>query len=279
MPLPWQKAVMFNNDAAMVVKAAVPYAGPGDIETFLMWWGLRAYKNSVIGNAVADIFCVTANSTVTCHSLASGDMDTSGLPGGDTYHVSKLYDQTGNGKDITQTTDANRPVLILNSQNGKPTIQLNGSSQFLTKASPGTVAQPIKFSAVAKRTGNVGNYSTILASGNDNMSFYNASGHGGLYCGSDVSVITGLTESVFYAVQGYANGGSSTLEFDNTSNSKSSTGNAGSGGISADIGIGANVATPASPVNYLTGNVGEAGFSTSVYSTALRDNMKAYWGA
>jgi hypothetical protein len=138
------------------------YVGPGDIATgALGWWGLRAYSfaTALPTTKAVTLFDVTATTSVDVFLKTDGTLDTSVLNGAHTYHVSTLYDQTGNGRPLAQATDAKRLIFNLSALNSLPTM--SATSNTMTMDSTGGTAignlnHPITMSAVMMRT-NTGN--------------------------------------------------------------------------------------------------------------------------
>jgi Concanavalin A-like lectin/glucanases superfamily len=99
----------------------VAYVGPGDIVSgALGWWGLRAYKNSLIGTKAIRLRRNGDNAESDFNTVAGGGLDLAGIAtfiaggGSNAQFVSRLYDQSGNGNDMTQSTAANQPNFGLN---------------------------------------------------------------------------------------------------------------------------------------------------------------------
>lgn len=46
----------------------------------------------------------------------------------ETFYLHTLYDQSGNSRNFSQSTEANQPEILLNSRNGYPTFDFNGTS-------------------------------------------------------------------------------------------------------------------------------------------------------
>lgn len=70
---------------------------------------------------------------------AQNILDTSTLTsfcGANNGFITTWYDQSGNGRNATQTTAANQPILVLTgsviNENGKPTLQFDGSNDGFT---------------------------------------------------------------------------------------------------------------------------------------------------
>jgi hypothetical protein len=74
---------------------------------------------------------------------ASGELDTAALldfVGSGSGFVTTWYDQSGNGRNATQTTAGNQPRIVnsgaLEASNGKPEIRFDGVDDYLAAASP-----------------------------------------------------------------------------------------------------------------------------------------------
>lgn len=99
-------------------------------------YSLRQLRTAYAGSAVR----VRRSSDSTEQDIGfdgSGEFDSSAFSafvGGGTGYVKKWYDQSGNGRDATQTTAGNQPTIALNVVNGKATIRW--STDFLDLASP-----------------------------------------------------------------------------------------------------------------------------------------------
>ncbi|OYU56650.1 MAG: hypothetical protein CFE25_05335 [Chitinophagaceae bacterium BSSC1] len=94
-------------------------------------------------NAVADLAfdvngIISANSIATFVSGGTGSVALSSFAAATNAFVSIWYDQSGNGRNATQTTAANQPLLVSNGVvvtssvlNSKATLSFNGSAQFM----------------------------------------------------------------------------------------------------------------------------------------------------
>jgi len=94
-------------------------------------------------NAVADLAFdvngnISANSLATFVSGGTGSVSVGSFAAATNAFVSIWYDQSGNGRNATQTTAANQPLLVSNGVvvtssvlNSKATLSFNGSSQFM----------------------------------------------------------------------------------------------------------------------------------------------------
>lgn len=259
---------------------ASSYSGPGDIASgAFLWAGLRGYNTAFSGN-VADVcdqstglVCGTATwagSTLTFPTIG-------GLACNDSTNicvVSKLYDQSGNGRDLIQTTNANRPVLVVSCISSKPCMSFNGSSQFLKCASCGsTQAQPHSQSGVGKWTSGTNAPITQSANGGTGGpgNFHSAANTWQINDGSSCCSIT-KTDSTWYVFQALYNGASSKQQIDTST----ATGSANTRVMGVDYYFANNQNN-----NRLGGNMTEGGFWASDISSnfnSLNTNAKAYWG-
>jgi len=68
--------------------------------------------------------------------------------------VTTWYDQSGNGRDATQTTAANQPQIVSSgsiiSENGKPTLQFDGSNDILSSIFGTIITSPVTYLASFK---------------------------------------------------------------------------------------------------------------------------------
>jgi hypothetical protein len=94
---------------------------------------------------------------------ASGDLDTAALlafVGSSNGFVTTWYDQSGNGRNATQTTAASQPRLVVNgvlqTEGGKPAILFDGVDDSLAVATWGTITQPFSRHYVGVRKSFVG---------------------------------------------------------------------------------------------------------------------------
>jgi hypothetical protein len=145
------------------------FQGSGDVATYTMWWGVRAYSAAVAATGTQkalDLRRVSDNATCTALIGTNGDLDlTVGTPcnsstqtvtawiGASTARVSKIYDQTngnacsGASCDLVQATAGNQPLLHLTGCGGsglRPCLEgvlgqsngeLDGANNFTTGTS------------------------------------------------------------------------------------------------------------------------------------------------
>lgn len=146
-----------------------PYTGPGDlIAGAIGWWGLRAYSAATIGTKAIQLIAssdtgLTGN-TSDFVTLADGSLDVASIAAflaanpGKTLYVKTLYDQTGNGFDLTSFAQTNNyvPKFQLAGLGALPVILQDNSNMNLTSgldAAPRiTAASPITIVAVVNST-------------------------------------------------------------------------------------------------------------------------------
>ena len=75
--------------------------------------------------------------------------DVSTFIGGGTAFIVTWYDQSGNGRNLTQATAANQPSLV-NASNSRPAVLGDGVSSYMTTASF-SISQPLTFYSVYRR--------------------------------------------------------------------------------------------------------------------------------
>src|SRR6516162_6226900 len=93
--------------------APAGYVGPGDVVSgATAWWGLRAYSSATTGGNLVDVFGNTTSTAFTFVSKSDGTIELSaggaaafiaGNSGSGNMVATKMYDQTGNGHDMTAT--------------------------------------------------------------------------------------------------------------------------------------------------------------------------------
>ena len=138
---------------------------PADVATSAAAYSLRKVKSDYTGHAVrirrtsddidADVAFDT-NDTVSNDSIVteviSGNQSTlQAFISGTNAAVAIWYDQSGNSKNATQTTDANQPLIAesgsLHTDDGKPALKFDGTSHRLELSAKATIANTSIFSA------------------------------------------------------------------------------------------------------------------------------------
>ena len=110
-------------------------------------YSLRQLKSGV-SNAI-EVRRASDNTTQDI-GFVNNELDTSTLAtfcSGTNGFVTTWYDQSGNGNDATQTTASYQPKIYDSSsgvilENGKPTVKLDGTNDFLSNTLPSLISQP-----------------------------------------------------------------------------------------------------------------------------------------
>lgn len=255
------------------------YRGAGDIITSAKaFWGLRAYTAASIGGNVVKLREDGGGTTQIFTSQPGGGLNLSAIStfkGVNNLFVDTLYDQSGNGFNVSQATTANQPAFILSGLGSFPVMRFSrASTQTLTNASL-TQAQPLTVSYIAKRTGNNTQFGNAIASagGVGEIGFDSVANGVMQYAGTSIFSVPGAADNSFHDVQNLMNNTLCIIYLDGSSNPGSvaaSTGFSGIVGIGGDAGL-----------NYLTGDLVEVGLWSGDQSAAfatLHSNQRAYWG-
>jgi alpha-L-arabinofuranosidase B-like protein len=257
------------------------YVGPGDIVSgATAWVGLRGYSAAVCNgttNAVR-LRRSSDNAEQDFVILSDGELDVASIntfKGAANLFVTTLYDQTGNGNDFTNTTAATQPALTLSGLGSLPIMGFTfASSQFLQSPITAGFTQPFSFSAVAQRTSSAQPTMAILVGGTAAGLFFGDSANG-LYLYAGTQLLLAAPDNNWYGINSAANGVSS----NHSANTTWVGATAGSNNIST---VRLFLGTDASS-EYLTGNITEAGFWSSLAFSAAQDenlclNQRSYWG-
>jgi hypothetical protein len=102
-------------------------------------YSLRLLRSAYTGDAI-EVRRASDNTTQDI-GFVNNELDVTSLESfcsGTNGFVTTWYDQSGNGRDATQGTDASQPQIVSSgsviSKNGKPTIQFDGSDDFFNTA-------------------------------------------------------------------------------------------------------------------------------------------------
>jgi hypothetical protein len=179
----WQSR---DSNYNVAISAGASYQGPGDIVSGATFWGscARVYEASLASTftSLCDLVSSSAPTTVLCtlRGSATGLVDLSAyctgavtpaalcaLQTGGVCNVAKVYDQTGNGNHLLQTTAATQPILTFSGANGLPGMTgTSAAATVILSAGNITQALPFSMSAVLDRTGSV--TTTAIAVGQRN---------------------------------------------------------------------------------------------------------------
>jgi hypothetical protein len=146
-------AFTLSGKSATLVPPVVSYTGPGEITgwgTAYGYWGLRAYNASKIGANCIDV-CSNPfgapTSPVTMVIGANGYLSLANLPGYSPVYISKIYDQSTGGQDLT-TSPSNRPQLAANKVGGLPAMYFNSAATLSTASNATALAQPFSVAGI-----------------------------------------------------------------------------------------------------------------------------------
>lgn len=276
-----------NQSWACQVKSfflSTDYVGPGNVvPSALAWWGLRCYNNAKAGASQAINIRRASDSTTTDIGLtATCNLDVATATtfcASTTCFVTKVYDQTGNGRNIAQATAANQPQLILSCLGSLPCMRFDGVNDYLDTTAFAQ-AQPFTVSDVATRTGNFTTIGTLIRGDNGTQFIFRYAGAANqvhMYAGTSPAAKT-ASDSAWHAFNVVFNGASSVLKVDATDN----TVNAGTNGLTGgaqNLTVGT---VPGGGSEYFTGDLTEEGVWGSGFSATSRTNMcnnqYTYWG-
>jgi hypothetical protein len=266
--------------------AASAFVGPADINgAAVAWWGLRGYSAAYAApgtNPAVDLVDQAGANLITINIKSNGDLDIASINTWVTAHsvttvlVTKLYDQTGGGNFLKNTTLAQMPVLKLGSVTGlaanRPAMLFSSSAPTLmiTNATI-TQAQPLSVSAVGLQT--VGGDNNQFMEDNAVAAGFGWSNGAGLQISFGSSFGPAAPNNVWYSVQGLANGASSGIFVNGTL----TTGNAGASGFGSTITVGRHFGS-------LDGYILEVGVwagDKSANNAAMyngTNGQKTYWG-
>jgi hypothetical protein len=136
------------------------YVGPGDLSSgAYSWYGLRGYSAAYASgtNPAVDLVDQAGSNPVTINILSNGKLDVASISAWVSAHsvttirVPKLHDQSGNGRDVSNTTLANMPFLTLSSLGSLPGLTFSAND--LQTASAINISQPFTVSMVDTWTG------------------------------------------------------------------------------------------------------------------------------
>lgn len=139
--------------------------------------------------------------------------------------VTVWYDQSGFGRNATQTTQANQPRIVnagvIETQNGKPAIFLNGTNSILRQTTL-SVSNPYSINVVASRTASNGGYQRLI----------NLSSTGDAYCFVGAYLTNYATFTGNGAAWNDVAANTQNITIGNTSNILTATATSGASGLS-----------------------------------------------
>jgi hypothetical protein len=263
------------------------YTGPGNIQTFLDWWGVRAYSSATRGTRAANV-CTADAGGGTCADFATsgstGDLIVTTIGGTNcsvsTCYVHKLYDKAGS---TTLTDIGHSPTLRVSCLNSMPCIVFNGTTNVLCGSTGSALNQPISHYAVVERTSAftsvneiVSNYSNPGATNGPQTYAYTTANHVAGVAGGTAFTAT-MSDSAWHVLMTVFNSSSSVLSVDGVD----TTGNPGTGNGTSAGNVCLGEADTNGTGGWLNGDMTEAGMTaTSISSgnrTSLCHNAYLFW--
>jgi hypothetical protein len=253
--------------------------GPGDLAAGAIgWYGLRPYNAAYAGPLVrlhrlnddkqCDIAALKTGfgQTINCFDTSLNGQTATAFCNSTSCVVVALYDQTGNGNDLTQTITASQPLLTFNCLTTLPCISFAGVQQF-KGANIINQAQPLSITVAANYTGSALGQ-TFAADTNEVQVGYNAFSMDDVYVtAGSLSHLAGYPPGTFRTIQFIANDPASTLTID---------------GATTAITAGTNAFASKPTFGAFTGRFVECGMwpiaLSSAQQTAINNNTHSFWG-
>jgi hypothetical protein len=233
--------------------ATSSYQGPGDIVSGATAWGscARVYNAAAASTSTSlcDLVDSSAPTVVICtlRGTTSGFVDLAGAyctgsvtpatkcaaATGGTCNISKVYDQTGNGNHWTNATASTQPKLSFSAINSLPAlVGTSAANTALNNVNTLTIAQPITFTAIAKRTANFTTLQWFQGSSATSVGLAATTSANTWEATAGSALTKAATDSAFHFGLGVINGNgtSSIIAIDNAE----TAGAAGTTGLSAN---------------------------------------------
>lgn len=177
---------------------------------------------------------LTCTTTATINFLSTGYWDSATAAASPACAVacvvSKFYDSSGNANNAPASSSVSNALITFNalgtcSAVGKGTVGAGNSAPFYETSAFTSVAQPLTFAAIGKRTGSFATQQFIVGGSTGGGSGFGFDGVANQLSFYDSGTITlsGQTDNVWYAMAALGNGASSSIN----ANGSSNTGNAG----------------------------------------------------
>lgn len=128
----------YSNTATETTEAT-PYAGPFNGITFAALYGLKRYLTSYTGNLIRLRRSNDNAESNFGYVEATGLLDTAAIAtwlGANNAFVVTWYDQSGNGRNATQTTAANQSAYVASAVNSLPGLHVNTTDGWVTASMP-----------------------------------------------------------------------------------------------------------------------------------------------
>ena len=258
------------------------FVGPIDgIGTPVAAYSLRRLLSSYVANKAVRIRRASDAVEQDFGFMPSGAFDVAGAQtfiGASSGTIVTIYDQSGNGNDLTQTLAPNQPNFTSASAliSNNPTMSfVRASAHKLFLASIANLNQPYTLMAVAARTGSTASFSTIfgVSAGGNPVLDYNSSVNTLRFTAGASITLAGVSDNVAHCLGASVNAAASRWCLDGAPSAFSATPGAG---LISSLALGTEGG------NSLDGIIAEA----IAFNTALSDgnmqsvqaNQKAFYG-
>jgi hypothetical protein len=261
----------WSNTETITLGSPVSYVGPGDIVGgALGWWGGRAYSAASIGMNAIRIARSSDSAEQDFVTLASGALDTASIAtfiGAGSGRVTKLYDQTGNGRHLAES-EIDGPLYIASGDWGKPQFNFVGSvPNTLWYTTTITLSQPFTGVVFARHTTSGGQQSLLMAGSTVQIGYTLSLANQVFAYASDIGSAT-ASDNAFHAIQVVFNDDSSVIQVDTTSTNV----DAGPSGMFSG---GFYIGRTNSGAQGFDGSMSEAGMWNIAFDSTQRTNMQA----
>jgi hypothetical protein len=265
------------------------YTGPLDLSSgWAAWWGLRAASAATAGTKAANICNSGDANCADINTLSNGNFDVTTAQGaplncggtGGTCTIKTLYDKSGNARDLTQATAANRPTLAFGCAGlgtGLPCM-IFASGQVMLTANFFTLSQPLTLIDAANQTSNAAVNRIVIAGDigtTVEVGYSSADNNVTCETGTTIQDIS-ATDGSWFAAQCLANGTGSSITVNGTTTTFSG-GTSGPSGQKLSMGTTNSLTT-----GTFVGKVAEGGISTTAFTSgnlsSMNSNIRTYWG-
>lgn len=261
--------------------AAASYQGPGDIISGASaYYSCSRVYNLASANTstnMCDLVDSAAPTTVICtlRGSSTGFVDLSAYCAGGLTPAAKCaaatggkcfvyqaYDQTGNGRIMTEATQANQPFLTFNAINGLPVMDCTGIASCLMQTGALVAwVQPMTLAGVFKRTANFTTAGGVIGINSivQGIGVAAVANTGEIAAGTAVT-FAGATDSVWHSLTGLMNGAACAYNLDGTDTA----------GVNCGTTTGTNTLRLFRVLNQLSGQIAEAIVYNNTSTTATQ---------
>lgn len=245
-------------------------------------FSLRKLRDAYTGNCIR--VRRSSDNTEQDFGFSSNVLDTASLLsfcGAGNGFVVTWYDQSGNSRDVTQTTAANQPQIVasgvLNTVNSKASINFNGTSHVLLKTAFGSTNSVTNFAVY--RNSSLLNNPNVFSIGTNGVNTAKAfglntsTGFQRMFAGTSLQFNVASVVNTHYLGYTFFNGASSQIAVNGAS---AVVGDAGTN-TAADLAIGAGLALS----NNFNGPIQEVilyGSNQSANKSAIETLINSYYG-